>query len=116
MLLTLILPLREASSIEAISDSVVVVGGISLMRTVESSLTLILRADFDLARAVLVFARVHQAAGLEIGQALERLLLENGDLRLEQLREIVRQNARGHADRDAFGAEHEQQRQLARAA
>src|SRR5439155_10823913 len=40
-LFTLILPLRAASSIEAMSESVVVVGGISLMITVESSLVLI---------------------------------------------------------------------------
>src|SRR5205823_13792078 len=42
MLLTLILALREASSMEPIKESVVVVGGISLMTTVESSLALIL--------------------------------------------------------------------------
>ena len=94
MLLTLILPLREASSMEAMSESVVVVGGISLMTTVDFVLDLDLGADLDLACAVLIFARVHQAAGLKIRQALERLLLENGDLRLEQFGKIVRQNAR----------------------
>ena len=76
-------------------------------------LDLDLGADLDLARAVLVAAGVHEAAGLEVGQALERLLLEDGDLGLEQLGEVVRQDARGHAHGDAFGAEHEQQRQLA---
>ena len=65
-------------------------------------------ADLDFAGAILVAAGIHEAAGLEIGQALERLLFENGDLGFEQLGEVVRQDARGHADRDAFGAEHEQ--------
>jgi len=37
MLFTFSLPLRAASSMEAMSDSVVVVGGISLIETVESS-------------------------------------------------------------------------------
>ena len=76
-------------------------------------LDLDLGADLDLAGAVLVAARVHEAAGLEVGQALEGLLLEDGDLRFQQLGEVVRQDARGHAHGDAFGAEHQQQRQLA---
>jgi hypothetical protein len=42
------------------------------------------RADFDLAGAILVLARIHQPAGLKIGQALERLFLEDGDLGFEQ--------------------------------
>ena len=42
MLLTLSLPLREASSMDPMSESVVVVGGISLITTVDSSFTLIL--------------------------------------------------------------------------
>ena len=53
-----------------------------------------LGAHLDLPGAVLIFAGVHQAAGLEIRQALERLLLQDGDLRLEQFGEIMRQNAR----------------------
>jgi hypothetical protein len=50
MLLTLSLPLRAASSIEATSDSVVVVGGMSLMTTVDSSLTLIRARTWTLPR------------------------------------------------------------------
>ena len=52
-----------------------------------------LGADLDRAFAVGVIARVHQAAGREIGQALERLLLENRDLRFEQFGKIVRQES-----------------------
>ena len=70
-------------------------------------------ADLDFPCPVLVTTGVHESAGMEVGQALERLLFEDGDLGFEQLGEIVRQNARGHAHRDTFGAEHEQQRQLA---
>ena len=70
-------------------------------------------ADFDRAFAVLVIARVHQAAGRKIRQALERLFFENGDLRFEQFGKIVRQNPRAQADGDAFRAEHEHERQLA---
>ena len=77
-------------------------------------LRLDLGADFHRAFAVLIIARVHQAAGRKIRQAFERLLLENRDLRFEQLREIVRQNARAQTDRDAFRAEHEVERQFAR--
>jgi hypothetical protein len=40
------------------------------------------------------------------------LFFENRDLRLEQFREIVRQNFARHPHRDAFRAEHQQQRQL----
>ena len=76
-------------------------------------LDLELGAYLDFARPVLVAAGVHEAAGLEVGQTLERLFLEDSNLRFQQLGEIVRQDARGHADRNAFGAEHEQQRQLA---
>ena len=46
--LTLSLPLRAASSMEAISDSVVVPGGISLMTTVDSSRSLILARTLTL--------------------------------------------------------------------
>ena len=42
------------------------------------------------------------------------MLFQNGDLRLEQLRKIVRQNPAGHPDRDALGAEHQEQRQFRR--
>ena len=70
-------------------------------------------ADFDRAFAVLIIARVHQAAGRKIRQAFERLLFENRDLRFEQFGKIVRQNARAQADGDAFRAEHQRERQFA---
>ncbi len=71
-------------------------------------------ADFHRAFAILIIARVHQAAGHKIRQAFERLLFQDRDLRFEQFGEIVRQNPRAQADRDAFRAEHEVQRQFAR--
>src|SRR5256885_3974960 len=37
---------------------------------------------FDLSGPVFIFASVHQAAGLEIRKALERLFFEDGNLRL----------------------------------
>ena len=46
--LTFSLPFCTASSMDAMSESVVVVGGISLMVTVDSSLTLILARTFTL--------------------------------------------------------------------
>jgi hypothetical protein len=48
------------------------------------------------------------------GRTLKRLLLENGDLGLEQFGEIVRKNLARHADGNALGAKHEQQRKLRR--
>lgn len=71
-------------------------------------------ANLDFACAVFIAAGVHEAAGLKIGQALKRLLFQDGNLRFEQLGEIVRQNAGGHADGDAFSAEHEEKWQFAR--
>ena len=70
-------------------------------------------ADLDRAFAIGVFARIHQSAGDKIRQTFERLLFENGNLRLEQFGKIVRQNARRHSDRNAFCAEHQEQRQFA---
>ena len=53
-----------------------------------------LGADFDAPLAVGIVPRVHLAAGGEIRQAFERLFLEDGDLRLEQLGKIMREDAR----------------------
>ena len=47
-------------------------------------------AHLDLARAFGVARGVHDAALREVRQNLERLALENGDLRLDQLAEVVR--------------------------
>ena len=71
-------------------------------------------ADFHRAFAVLIIARIHQAAGQKIRQTLERLLLEDGNLRFEQFGKIVRQNPCAQTDRDAFRAEHEVEWQFAR--
>ena len=49
-----------------------------------------LGADLDAAAAVLVLAGVHEAAGWKVGQQFERLLLQDGDLGLEQFGKIVR--------------------------
>ena len=66
----------------------------------------------DAAVAVAVLREVEEAAGLEVGQHLERLVLDDGDFGLEQLHEVVREDERREADGDALGAEHEQQREL----
>ncbi len=106
--------LRAASSMEAMSESVVVPGGqfADDERAGDVRLRLDDRAQLDLARALGVAAGVHDAALREIGQQRERFALEDGDLRLDQLAEIVRQHARAQAHGDAFRAEHQQQRQL----
>ena len=70
------------------------------------------RAHLHLAEAVLVVARVHDSAELEVRQKLERLLLDDGDLRLEELDEVVGQDGGGEADGDSVRAQHQQQRQL----
>ena len=76
-----------------------------------------LRADFDRAFAVLVIARVHQAAGLKIGQALERLASSESRSAPGAIRgNCAAECAQDKPDRDAFRAEHQQQRQLAKAA
>ena len=71
-----------------------------------------LRADLDLAEAVLVLAHVHEAAELEVGVELERLLLDERDLGFEKLDEVVREYRRRKADRDAVCAHHQQKRDL----
>ena len=69
-------------------------------------------AHLDLAEAVLVLAHVDHAAGLEVGVELERLLLDEGDLRLEELDEVVRQDRRREAHGDAVRAHHQEERDL----
>ena len=69
-------------------------------------------AHLHLAEAVLVLAHVHDAAGLEVGVELERLLLDEGDLRLEELDEVVREDRRRKAHGDAVRAHHEEERDL----
>ncbi len=71
-------------------------------------------ADFHRTFAVLIIARVHQAAGGKIRQALERLSFQNRNLRFQQFGKIMRQNPRTQTDRDAFGAEHQRNWQFAR--
>ena len=85
---TFSLPLRVASSMEAVRLSVVVVGGISLITTVDSSFALIFARTFTELLAVLVIpAQSINSARQKIRQALERLLLQDRDLRFEQLPE-----------------------------
>ena len=76
-------------------------------------LDLDLGAHGHAAFAVLIIPRVHQAAGGEVWQAFERLVLQDRNLRLQQLGEVVRQQPRRKADGDALGAKHERQRQPA---
>ena len=71
-----------------------------------------LRANPDLAEPVLVVAHVHDAAELEVGVELERLLLQKRDLGLEKLDEVVRQDRRRKPHRDAVRAHHQQKRDL----
>jgi hypothetical protein len=73
-----------------------------------------LRSQLDLARPVLIGRDVHQAALLEVGEELEALLLETGDLRLPDLGQVVGQDLGRHAHRDALGAEHQHDGQLGR--
>ena len=101
--------MRAASSIDAISESVVAPNGSSRITSVCGLSGLDARAHQHVAPPVVVGPRVHQAALGKVGQDLERLLLQDRDLRFEQLGEIVRQDAGGDADGDALGAEHEQQ-------
>ena len=73
-----------------------------------------LRAQRDLAVAVLIVADIHQAALLEIRKQLERLAAQLADLGIQELVEIVRHDLRRHADRNAVAAEHQQRRNLHR--
>ena len=68
----------------------------------------------DLAAPVVVLADIHEPAGGEVGEELDGLLLEDRDLRLEQLGEVVRQDLGRHADGDALGAGDQQDRELGR--
>ena len=73
-----------------------------------------LRANLHLAEPVLVVADIHDAAELEVRIELERLPLNEVDLRLEKFNEVVRQNRGRKTDRDAVRAEHEEHRDLRR--
>ena len=66
----------------------------------------------DAPEAVVVFARVHRAAELEVGEYLEGLLLDYSDFRLEKFDEIVREDRSRKPDRDSVRAEHEKKRYL----
>ncbi len=70
-------------------------------------------ADAGRAQAVLHAGGVHEPALREVREHLERLLAQGADLRFEQLREVVWQDARGKAHRDAVRAKHQEQRQFA---
>ena len=82
------------------------------MLSMSESVVLPHGAHLDLAEAVLVLAHVNDAAGLEVGVELERLLLDEGDLRLEELDEVVREDRRREAHGDAVRAHHEEERDL----
>ena len=69
-------------------------------------------AGGDAPVAVAVLREVEETAGLEVGEHLEGLVLDDRDLGFEQFDEVVRENERREADGDALGAEHEQQRKL----
>ena len=73
-----------------------------------------LRAQRDLAVAVVVLAHIHQPALLEIGIKLELLSPQHRDFGFEQLVEVVRHDLGRHADRDAVAAQHQQRRDLRR--
>ena len=75
-----------------------------------------LRAHADAPVAVLVAGAVGEAAGGEVGEELRRRLrvLDELDLGAQQLDEVVREDVGRHADGDAVGAEHQQERELAR--
>ena len=81
--------LRAASSMEAMSESVVVPAGKLPDDEHAGNVRLGLddRAHPDLARALEVAAGVHDAALREVRQHLEGLPLEDGDLRLDQFAE-----------------------------
>ena len=67
------------------------------------------RAHPELAESVVVFARIEQPARHEIREELEGLLLEDGDLRLQQLDEVVRHDVGRKADGDTGRADHQEQ-------
>ena len=74
-----------------------------------------LRAHADAPVAVLVAGAVGEAAGGEVGEELRRRLGVPDDLDLgaQQLDEVVGEDVGRHADGDAVGAEHEEERELA---
>src|SRR5271169_1513477 len=60
-------------------------------------------AELDLALTPVVFAGVHQTSLREIGEELEAFVLEYGNLRLEQLNEIVWHYSSRQSDGDSLG-------------
>ena len=74
------------------------------------------RTDLDLAApaAIIVFGAVRKAPRREVRIDVVGLSLEDGDGRVDEFVEIVRQDFRGHADGDAFGPLGQQQREAHR--
>ena len=72
------------------------------------------RAYLYAPKSVIVFARIHHATQLEIGKERNGLLPQNSYLRLQQLREVVRQNRGRESDSNTFRPHHQEKRQLAR--
>ena len=75
-----------------------------------------LRAHADAPVAVLVAGAVGEAAGGEVREEprLGLRVFDELDLGAQQLDEVVREDVGRHADGDAVGAEHQQERELAR--
>jgi len=68
------------------------------------------RAQLYFADAIFVLSDINQAALLVVGEDLEGLLAQDGDLGFDQLAEIMGQDARGESDGNAFGPQHQQHR------
>ena len=104
--LILILPFALAARIDSISD----LGGDAVGELGDGEQVLRalldLRADLHLpaALAVVVFGKIGGAAGREIRENAERFPLQVIDRRAAEIVEIVRQDLRREADRDAVGA------------
>ncbi len=67
-----------------------------------------LGTDADLTQPIRIPRDVHQTARREIGIELERLVLQNRDLRLQQFREIVGEDVGSHTHRNAVRTHHQQ--------
>jgi hypothetical protein len=104
--LTLILPFALAARIDSISD----VGGRAERHLGDREQVFAARldpgADLHLAAAlaVVVLGEVGDAAGRKIGDRCEMFSLQVIDRRAAEVVEVVRQDLRGEADRDALGA------------
>ncbi len=66
--------------------------------------------------AVVVLPRIHNPALLKIRQYREGAFFEDGDLGLQELPEVMREDMGGHPDRDAVGSQHQQRRHFCRQA